>query len=147
MVLSAVGHVHLAPQLHPVFIFIWFRCSVQTPALHCPWREREIFLGNLYWPSFNLNSPAEGGSLCCCMRALTQLALVFQKKKRYISIYLYIYIKSASNRWNKAFKRSSAPNYDLLLPGCLFFMETSEFNLKDVFFFPSFRQLRQLHWS
>lgn len=31
---------------------------------------------------------------------------------------------------------SSAHNDDLLLPGCLFSMEMSEFNLKDVFFFP-----------
>lgn len=32
---------------------------------------------------------------------------------------------------------SSAHNYDLLLPGCLFSMEMSEFNLEDVFFSPS----------
>lgn len=117
------SHIHVALKLQPFLIMPTAAATLQ--------RFRALEgrgFGNLYWPSFNPNSPAEEGSLCCRTGfwLSSHLCFTFKKTKNL-----------PKTGRTKDFKSLQIIILTYCLsPGCLFFMEMPEFNLGDVFFCP-----------
>lgn len=123
-----VSHVHVASKPQP-FLFTPTAASTLQHSRALGGRG----FGNLCWPRFNPNSPAEEGSLCCCTRAPTQLAPVFRLKKKK---------KLHKTNGTKDFKSLRLRIMTYCYPGVSLSWKCLSLISKSHFFFSPFRQLR-----